>query len=133
MAVVQVVREVFSKCFNECFVVSCGVEFFCTEELGVFKLPCSFQHLYIEERLKLRGDVFEERENPVVGVLVAKSVEDEAVFGYKRVSVHRSPFNFSRVNTPRNRVKLKTKKAMRSDGMFCLKEKSVKISSFWLF
>jgi len=36
--------------------------------------------LNVEESLELCGDVLEERENPVVGVLVPESVEYEAVF-----------------------------------------------------
>jgi len=45
-------------------------------------------------------------------MLVAKSIEDESVFGYESISIHWSPFNFSRLNTPRKRVKLKIKKAI---------------------
>jgi hypothetical protein len=74
--------------------------------------------LHIEESLELCGDVFEERENPVFGMLVPESVEDEAVFGYERVSVCGNPFNFSRFSTPRKELKLKIKKAMRLKKSF---------------
>jgi hypothetical protein len=74
--------------------------------------------LDVEEGLELGGDVFEERENPVVGMLVAESVEDETVFGYERVAVRGNPFNFSRFNTPRKRMMLKIKKAMRLETVF---------------
>jgi hypothetical protein len=68
--------------------------------------------------LELCGDVFKERENPVVWVFVPEGVEDEAVFGYERVSVRGNPFNFSRFNTPRKEWKLKIKKAMRLEKSF---------------
>jgi hypothetical protein len=74
--------------------------------------------LHVEESLELGGDVFEECENAVVWVLVPESVEDEAVFGYERVSVRGNPFNFSRFNTPRKRMKLKIKKAMCLETVF---------------
>jgi hypothetical protein len=69
--------------------------------------------LHVEELLELCRDVFEERKNPVFRVLVPESVEDETVLGYKRVAVRGNPFNFSRFNTPRKRMKSKIKKAMR--------------------
>jgi hypothetical protein len=78
--------------------------------------------LYVEERLEFGGDIFEERENPVAGVFVTKSIEDEAVSGYKRVSVRWNPFNFSRFNTPRKEWKLKTKKAMLKEEAFFLEK-----------
>jgi len=76
--------------------------------------------LHVEERLEFGGDVFEECKNSVVGMLVAESVEDETVFGYERVSIRGNPFNFSRFNTPRKRIKLKIKKAMPLEKSFCL-------------
>jgi len=68
--------------------------------------------LHVEELLEFCGDVFEERENAVVWVFVPEGVEDEAVFGYESVSVRGNPFTCNRFNTPRKRVKLKTKKAI---------------------
>jgi hypothetical protein len=75
--------------------------------------------LDVEECLEFGGYVFEERENPVTEMFVAEGVEDEAVFGYKRVSVGGNPFNFSRFNTPRKRMKLKTKKAIAENQALC--------------
>jgi hypothetical protein len=75
--------------------------------------------LNVEERLEFGGDVFEERENAVAGVLVPEGVEDEAVFGYERVSVRWEPFNFSRFNTPRKRMNLNTKKGIAENQALC--------------
>jgi hypothetical protein len=66
----------------------------------------------VEERFEFGWDVFEKRENSVVGVLVSEGVEDEAVFGYERVAVGGNPFSHCRFNTPRKEWKLKTKKAI---------------------
>jgi hypothetical protein len=55
----------------------------------------------MEKRFERRGDVFEKRENSVLRVLVPEGVEDEAVFGYERVSVGGNPFNLCRFNAPR--------------------------------
>jgi hypothetical protein len=68
--------------------------------------------LDVEERLEFGGDVLEERENPIIWMFVAESVEDEAVFGYERVSVGWNPFICCRFYTPRNEWRLKTKKAI---------------------
>jgi len=74
--------------------------------------------LDVEESLELGGDVLEECENSVFWVLAPESVEDESVFGYERVSVRGNPFNCSRFNTPRKRMKLKIKKAMCLEKSF---------------
>jgi hypothetical protein len=68
--------------------------------------------LNVEERFEFGGDVLEKRENSVSGMLVAEGVEDEAVFGYERVSVSGNPFSYCRLNTPWKEWKLKTKKAI---------------------
>jgi hypothetical protein len=53
--------------------------------------------------MELGGDVLEKRENPVDGMFIAEGVEDEAVFGYERVSVSRNPISRCRFNTPRKK------------------------------
>jgi hypothetical protein len=50
-------------------------------------------------------------------MLVAKGVEDETMFGYKRVSVGWKPLCHSRFNTPRKEWRLKIKKAIASEKL----------------
>ena len=67
----------------------------------------------VEKCFEFCWNVFEERENSVVWVLVAEGIEDEAFFGYEGVSVSWNPVSScSRFNAPRNRLKLKPKKAI---------------------
>ena len=76
----------------------------------------------VEERLEFGGDVLEERENPIIWMFVAEGVENEAVFGYERVSVGGKPSFRCRFYTPRNEWRLKTKKAIAlGSGLFALK------------
>jgi hypothetical protein len=77
--------------------------------------------LNVEEGLELGGDVLEERENTVGGVLVAECIEDEAVFGNERVSVGGKPFCLCRFYTPGNEWRLRTKKAFACESaVFCV-------------
>ncbi|TRO51222.1 hypothetical protein E2P61_06750 [Candidatus Bathyarchaeota archaeon] len=59
--------------------------------------------MHIEERVELRGDILEKRENPIFRVLIPESVENETVSRNERVSVRRIPFSYSRFETPRKR------------------------------
>jgi len=66
----------------------------------------------VEKCFEFGWDVLEKCENSVLRVLVAESVEDEAIFGYEGITVSWNPISYSRLNTPRKRIKLKTKKAI---------------------
>jgi hypothetical protein len=74
--------------------------------------------LNVEEGLELGRDVLEKRENPVVWMLVAEGVEDEAVFGYERVSVGGNPFCSFRFYAPRKEWKLNPKKLLHQKVSF---------------
>jgi hypothetical protein len=80
VAVVYVVREILSERLNKRLVVLGGVKFFRPEKLGFAVFPCSFQHVDVEKCFEFCWNVFEERENSVVWVLVPEGVEDETVF-----------------------------------------------------
>jgi hypothetical protein len=91
VAVVNVVGEIFSERCDERFVVLCGVKFFRPEKLFLAVLPSALQHVDVEKRLELGWDIFQERKNSLVGMLIPESVEDEAFFGYEGVSVSWNP------------------------------------------
>jgi hypothetical protein len=66
----------------------------------------------VEKCFEFGWDVLEKRENSVLRMLVAESVENEDIFGYEGIAVSWNPISYSRLNTPRKRIKLKTKKAI---------------------
>ena len=91
VTVVDILREVFTEGFDEGLVVFRGVELFCAEKRFISELPCTLQHLHIEESLVLGGDVFKECEDCSLRMLVTKRVEDKALFGYESVPVSGNP------------------------------------------
>jgi hypothetical protein len=66
----------------------------------------------VEKDFEFGWNILEKRENAVLRMLVPESVENEAVFGYEGITVSGNPISYSRLNTPRKRIKLKTKKAI---------------------
>ena len=59
----------------------------------------------VEKCFEFGWDVLEKRENAVLRMLVAESVENEAVFGYEGITVGGNPISYSRLNTPRKKNK----------------------------
>jgi hypothetical protein len=83
--------EMASKGFDEFTQVGRRVQVFWAEERDPPELPSCRQVIYLEKTSVVRGNVFQEREDAVRWMFVAKRVKNEVIFGGEAISIHGKP------------------------------------------